>query len=221
VRGATTAHAAALHQALRLVHGIDPSSERGLVDPGGRTDGEIARIILLGAGVSADRIDARADRVREECCRIYASGAGEDLSHTVLPGVRELLTELAGRNDVRLALVTGNFEAVARLKLRQARLSSFFTGGPGAFGSDSEDRAALPALARRRAGAGGVPWPRSDTIVIGDTVRDIACARADGLRCIAVATGPAAADALHGADWVARDAAQVGAVLREQVLARG
>ncbi|HSO98584.1 MAG TPA: haloacid dehalogenase-like hydrolase [Solirubrobacteraceae bacterium] len=221
LRGATAAHAAALHQALRRVHGIDPSSERGLVDPGGRTDGEIARIILLGAGVSADRIDARADRVREECCRIYASEAGEDLSHTVLPGVRELLTALAAREDVRLALVTGNFEPIARMKLRQAGISSFFTGGPGGFGSDAEDRAALPAIARRRAGVGGVPWPRSHTIVIGDTPRDIACARADGLRCIAVATGPFAADSLQSADWLARDTAEVAALLREQVLGPG
>ena len=97
---------------------------------------------------------------------------------------------LTGARGVRLGLVTGNFEPVARLKLRQAGIGSFFAGCPGGFGSDSEDRAGLPAIARRRAGDGGRPFPRERTVVIGDTPRDIACARADGLRCIAVATGP-------------------------------
>jgi phosphoglycolate phosphatase-like HAD superfamily hydrolase len=36
--------------------------------------------------------------------------------------------------------------------------------------------------------------------VIGDTPRDIACARADGLRCLAVATGPFGVDQLGDAD---------------------
>jgi phosphoglycolate phosphatase-like HAD superfamily hydrolase len=43
--------------------------------------------------------------------------------------------------------------------------------------------------------------------VIGDTPRDIACARADGVRCFAVATGPYGVDELAQADAVAGDAA--------------
>ena len=39
-------------------------------------------------------------------------------------------------------------------------------------------------------------------MIIGDTPRDIACARADGVRCIAVATGPFTAAQLPGADVV-------------------
>ncbi len=80
---------------------------------------------------------------------------------------------------MRLALVTGNFEPVARLKLARAGIGRYFPSGQGGFGSDSEDRAALPAIARRRAGPTGIPYPRERTIVIGDTPRDIACARAD------------------------------------------
>jgi phosphoglycolate phosphatase-like HAD superfamily hydrolase len=220
--GATAAHAAALHQALRTVHGIDPSSERGLVNPAGRTDGEIARLILLGAGVSAERIDARADQVRTECCRIYAERATEDLSRFVLPGVPALLDGLGSRgDDVRLALVTGNYEAVARVKLRQAGIGQPFSGCPGGFGSDSEDRTALPGIARRRAGSAARPWPREHTVVIGDTPRDIACARADGVRCLAVSTGPHDASSLAGADWVAAGAGEVDEILRGQVLGSG
>ena len=101
-----------------------------------------------------------------------------------------------------LALLTGNYEAVARLKLARAGIGKYFPTAQGAFGSDSEDRAALPAIARRRAGTAGRPYPRSETIVIGDTPRDIACARADGLRVVAVACGPFTASELGDADAV-------------------
>ena len=53
----------------------------------------------------------------------------------------------------------------------------------------------------------------ADTIVIGDTPRDIACARADGVRVIAVATGPYRADQLTAADAVCRDVREVAALL--------
>jgi phosphoglycolate phosphatase len=213
--GATRAHAAALHEAIREIHGVDASSERGLVDPAGRTDGEIARLLLLRAGVSAEQIDARADAVAERTARIHARTCEPNLSHTVLPGVAELVSELAAREGVRLGLVTGNYEAVARAKLHAAGIDAPFAGCPGGFGSDSEDRAGLPPIARRRAGRAGVSWPRADTIVIGDTPRDIACARADDLRCLALSTGPGGAEGLDGADWVAAGAAEAGEILRD------
>jgi phosphoglycolate phosphatase-like HAD superfamily hydrolase len=45
--------------------------------------------------------------------------------------------------------------------------------------------------------------------VIGDTPRDIACAQADGVRCLAVASGPYGTSELVGADEVVSDAAGV------------
>jgi len=186
---------------------VDPRAHARGVVPAGRTDGEIARLLLLVAGVDARTIDERAGDVREVCCREYAQRCPSDLAGTVLPGVPELLAWLAGREDVALALVTGNYEPVARLKLKRAGLGGWFAPGQGGFGSDSEDRAALPAIARRRAGHGGVSHPRARTVVIGDTPRDIACARADGVRCLAVATGGYDATQLARADAVATDAA--------------
>jgi phosphoglycolate phosphatase len=212
VRGAAVAHAEALHAAIRDVHHVDPVSSR-LVDPAGRTDGEIARILLLDAGVSAERIDELADQVREQCCRAYGTLCPPDLSHTVVPGIPELLAWLAGVPGVRLGLLTGNYEGVARVKLGRAGIASAFASAPGAFGSDAEDRAALPHIARRRAGASGTPYPRSRTVVIGDTPLDIACARADGVRCVAVTTGRHGADELSGADAVATDAQDLRHVL--------
>lgn len=203
------------------MHGIH-GADAVVLAPAGRTDGEIARLILLGHGVSAERIDARAGDVREACCAAYARLATDDLSHTVLPGVNELLERLSDRGELRLALLTGNFEPVARIKLERAGIGRFFARGQGAFGSDSEDRTDLPAIARRRAGRAGRasgraarPHPREHTVVIGDTPRDIACARADGVRCLAVATGPHAAAELKGADGVAARAGELEPLIEE------
>jgi phosphoglycolate phosphatase len=213
---ATDAHARALHEALREVHGVDPTRLDAGFSFAGRTDGEIARGYLLVAGVSAARIDERAADVRAACCERYALTCPSDLSEFVLPGVPELLSWLAELSSApRLALLTGNYEPVARLKLARAGIGGFFEPGQGAFGSDSEDRAALPAIARRRAGSPGSPFPRDQTIVIGDTPRDIACARADGVRCFAVASGASPADELTAADSLASDAFQ----LRDQLAA--
>ena len=212
---AARAHSEALHAALEAVHGVDSASLTRPFSPAGRTDAEIARGLLLTAGVSARRIDERADDVRQECCRIYAELCPPSLADKVLPGVVALLDWLSGVDRVRLSLVTGNFEPVARLKLSRAGLGHHFPSGQGGFGSDSEDRTDLPPIARRRAGSGGVSYPRERTIVIGDTPRDIACARADGLRCFAVATGPFEIADLAGADAAVADATGLRAVFED------
>jgi len=216
--GAADEHRDAIYEALRVVHGVTRPGRRAMA-VAGRTDADIVRGLLLNAGVSAERIDARADDVRIAACEAYARLVPDDLSHRVPPGMRELLEQLHARDGTLLALVTGNFEPIARLKLRSAAIGRFFARGQGGFGSDHEDRAELPAIARRRAGAadGGAPWPRRRTIVIGDTPRDIACARADDVRVVAVATGPYSLEQLREADAVARDARELGEVLEEML----
>ncbi|HMI69407.1 MAG TPA: haloacid dehalogenase-like hydrolase [Solirubrobacteraceae bacterium] len=198
---ATAAHAAAVHEALREVYGIgDLSAVR--VEAAGRTDYEIGRAICLQLGISADRFDAGREDFRIACVAAYARLCPDDLSEFVAPGVTDVLEALAARDDTRLALLTGNLEPIARLKIGRAGLGRFFEPGQGGFGSDHEDRTELPAIARRRAGR----YPRARTVVIGDTPRDIACARADGVRCIAVATGPYGPEDLADADVVLRSA---------------
>lgn len=199
----------AMLAALSEVHGIDTGAIRTRIETDGRTDGEIARAILVGAGVSRERIDALAESVRESCCRSAARLLPDDLSCAVLPGIEELLDRLNAQEGLKLGLLTGNYEQIARLKLARAGIGGVFAPGQGAFGSDAEDRTALPGIARRRAGTAGSPYPRRETIVIGDTPRDIACARADGVRCVAVATGSFTSEALAAADVVAGDAVEL------------
>jgi phosphoglycolate phosphatase-like HAD superfamily hydrolase len=170
--------------------------------------------MLLAAGVGAEEIDARAAEVAERAVAAYAELCPADLSPRLAPGVAELLEALAGRpSEFSLSLVTGNLEPVARLKLERAGIGHHFPGGQGGFGSDHHSRAELPPIARAR--MSDPPWPRERTVVIGDTPRDIACARADEVLVAAVATGPFAVEALADADAVADDARSLLPVLED------
>jgi len=204
---ASQAHRDAIYEGLREIFGVaDPGAVP--VDAAGRTDSAIARGILEQTGGHAG-FDADAERFRAACVSAYERRCPPSLARHVAPGIPELLAGLAGLaglGGARASLVTGNYEPIARLKLARAGLGHHFAAGQGGFGSDAEDRALLPEIARRRAGSRGSAHPREQTIVIGDTPRDIACARADGVRVYAVATGPYPAAALAGADAVFEDA---------------
>ncbi len=196
LQNASREHAESLLHALDRVHGIGAPS--GAIDAAGRTDLAIARTILLAAGVSAERIEDGAEEVRAITCEEYANRCPGDLSGLLAPDADDVVTELSADERFHLSLVTGNLEPVARLKLMRAGIGHHFPRGQGGFGSDHEDRAELPPIARRRAGG----RPREQTVVIGDTPRDIACARSDGLAVIAVATGPYGRRELESADVV-------------------
>ena len=188
------------------------------VEAAGRTDGAIIRDLLATAGVAEEDFAARWAEVQAAAVEAFGELCLPDLSGHVAPGIVELLGELAGREtDFRLSLVTGNLEPVARLKLARAGIGDHFEPGQGGFGSDHASRAELPPIARARAGG----WPRDRTVVIGDTPRDIACARADEVRVVAVATGPFAVDALADADAVVDDARALLPVLEDYLTSDG
>jgi phosphoglycolate phosphatase len=219
--GAATEHAMAMRRALHEVYGVgDPQgSAEGLpkVAAAGRTDLEIARETLMLCGRSARTIDDGLERLVACCIREYALSAPEDLSERVVPGIPQLLAQLDGLEQVRLSLVTGNLEPIARSKLKRAGLGGYFPSGQGGFGSDSEDRSDLPGIARARAGADGAQYPRERTVVVGDTPLDVACARADGVRCLAVCSGSYGPDELSDADGVAEDTIRLRELLEREL----
>jgi phosphoglycolate phosphatase-like HAD superfamily hydrolase len=196
-------HREALLGALRDVYALE-NPARHRVSAAGRTDSQIARDIALAGGLPSERFDALLPELQRACVEAFERHCPPRL--TPAPGVPELLRALASDPELRLSLLTGNYELVARAKLERAGIGHYFPAGQGAFGSDAEQRELLGPIARARAGAPGPPYPREQTTIIGDTPLDIACARADGLGVIAVATGPYAADALSAADAVADDA---------------
>jgi phosphoglycolate phosphatase-like HAD superfamily hydrolase len=206
---ASKEHAEAIHAAIKRVYHV--AIPDGQVEAAGRTDIAIARSILTLAGVSAERVDQRLLAFRAAAVEEYARRVPRDLSDHLGPHVPRVLEELGQRAGVRHSLVTGNLEPIARMKLRAAGIGAHFPKGQGGFGSDAEDRAELPDIARARAGN----HPADDTVVIGDTPRDIACARADGVRVAAVGTGPFAVSELAGADAVVDDARALLPVLED------
>src|SRR5204863_10188674 len=115
----------------------------------------------------------------------------------VMPGIRELLQILERREDVLLGLLTGNFQAGARIKLEHFDLWRYFRCG--AFGDNAPDRNGLMPRALARVADCGDSFEAADAVVIGDTPLDIACAKAGGARSIGVATGSNGVDELRAA----------------------
>ena len=133
-----------------------------------------------------------------------------------LNGAQDLVQRLVTHDDAQLALLTGNLEAMAYLKVGAIGFDR--THFPfGAFGSDAEDRNALPHIALDRAAAhAGRSFPAGDAVIIGDTPRDIECGRAAGCMTVAVATGRYDRDALaeHTPDVLLDDLADTDAALQ-------
>jgi len=133
----------------------------------------------------------------------------------LMPGVRELLAELSADPAMHAALLTGNYETAAHLKLAHFGVGDYFSWG--AFGEDSPDRAELAKVALRRAAARTVPRAACENaVVIGDTPHDVACARAIGARVIAVATGGYSVEQLaaSGADSIVDDLTDTDTIVR-------
>jgi phosphoglycolate phosphatase len=186
---------------------------RGIPMPG-RTDKWIVSDAAVAHGISPDH-PALADFPAVYLEHLTRELEVPSLRKAIMPGVRELLDALHERDDVYLALLTGNYEAAARLKLRYFDLWRYFACG--AFGDHAPDRnGLLPQAVARVAASGGPTFLPADIVVIGDTPLDVACAAAGGARSMAVATGLHSVDELRaaGADVVLQDLADTPHVLR-------
>ena len=110
----------------------------------------------------------------------------------VLPGVRDALEALAGRDGIVSSVLTGNTQASGRAKLEAFGLTGLLDLDAAAWAEDADERAGLPTVAWDRAQAEhNVRFGPSNTIVVGDSPADVTAARANGIRCIGVATGKA------------------------------
>lgn len=179
--------------ALESVYGYDGDLSR--YDFSGRTDPQIARMVLRDHGLGDDAIDAHLPRLWE----IYLERLDRNIAGgrvDALPGMRELVDALHAHDGVVLALLTGNIEPGARLKLGGANLNRYFPFG--AFGSDSADRNELPPVAVRRASERcGQRFEGRDVVIIGDSIYDVRCGAPYDATTIAVASGKTPAETLR------------------------
>ncbi|HEX6160321.1 MAG TPA: HAD family hydrolase [Thermoanaerobaculia bacterium] len=183
----------AFKEALESVYGYD--RDLSVYDFSGRTDPQIAFMVLRDAGFTDETIAAKIDTLWE----VYLAGLARNATPgrvKVLPGMRELVEALAERDDVTLALLTGNIEPGARLKLAGPSLNDYFPFG--AFGSDSPDRQQLPPIAMRRASEMYGHEVRGENVVIlGDSIYDVRCGVPYEATTIAIASGKTPAEKLR------------------------
>lgn len=161
---------------------------------GGKTDPAIVAEIFetrLGRAPTADEttafLDAYLPQLRD---RLATTGVH------VLDGVTATLETFAAAG-VAMGVATGNIRAGADAKLAAAKLDGWFAFG--GYGCDSHVRAELVARAIERARERALT---GEVVVVGDTIHDIAAARACGATVCAVATGTDPADRLGHADAV-------------------
>jgi len=179
------------------------------VEYAGRLDPLIVHDLLLANGQepSLANMLALRDGYRKHLALKLPTATGA----RALPGVNELIDALESR--AALGLLTGNYQDTGSLKLRACGIDP--DRFPiSAWGDESPhtppDRAHLPPVAlrryRERFGRDAEP---GRCAIIGDTPHDIRCAKVNGLRVLAVATGMFSQEALAaaGADRVAPDLA--------------
>jgi phosphoglycolate phosphatase len=126
------------------------------------------------------------------------------------PGAAEAVTALARRENVVLGVATGKSQRGVRAVLARHGLLQHFITIKTADDAPSKPDPGMVLAAMRDAGVGA-----SDTVVVGDTIYDIAMARAAGAAAIGVTWGyhPGAALAQAGAFAVLEEFAALGDTL--------
>lgn len=203
----------AFDRAFRDVLGWDDATT-GL-NFGGMTDPLIVRTVFARRGLTeAAAMEAVARLLPSYVRHLERELEAKDVTRT-LPGVRPLLDALLPRHgtDAALAVLTGNVQAGAHLKLRANGLHGYFAFG--AYGDDGHRRSDLLPVALERARAAvGRDFPMHHVVVVGDTPADIEVARTHGACVVAVATGASPREELeaHRPDALLDDLSRVDAV---------
>lgn len=165
-----------------------------VVDFSGRLDPSILREIAAHGGYTVD------DAAHASFRRVYREFLVEEIARAerrieALPGVLELLARLRAERPAVLGLLTGNYPETAAIKLRAVGIEPDWFE-VSAYGHMAEERPGLVQVALAQLAARVAP---GDVIVVGDTVRDVHCAVANGSVCVAVCTGGNTAAELAGA----------------------
>lgn len=186
-RAARTVFAGALTEVFGTCGDVETFAFEGKLDP------MIVRELLLAAGVPEETVlSRRAEALALYLDRLEAALAVE--RPVLKPGVAAVLDGVALTGGVVPALLTGNVERGARIKLSAVGLWERFAFG--AFGDEAPRREDLGPVALEKARRLGHAFTGSDCVVVGDAPQDVACALALGARIVAVATGKTPAERL-------------------------
>jgi phosphoglycolate phosphatase len=142
----------------------------------------------LGKGAAQFPVASLAEHYRLAFHAMRESGADIE---PLYPGARGAVDALAARDDVVLGIATGKSQRGVRLVLGHHGLLNRFVTIQTADDAPSKPDPGMVIAAMREAGAAP-----QDTVVVGDTVFDIAMARAAGASAIGVSWGYHARDSL-------------------------
>jgi phosphoglycolate phosphatase len=159
----------------------------------GMLDRDILTAMLANAGASPALIRRAMPAMVAMAQKLYARSC-PDLRRKVCPGARMLLYKLS-RRGIPTGLVTGNLTRIGWTKMERAGLKKYLRFG--AFAERARDRAGLVRIAVRHARDEGWIDRTSPVVLVGDHPNDIAAARANGIRSVAVATGVVGAEELN------------------------
>lgn len=200
----------ALRLAIRDYFGVEDDMKD--IEIAGRTDTYIARRLLekYDREITNEEIQKILARYVVHLGTLLPQGEGR-----VMPGIVPLLEAMKDREDVSLALLTGNLARGAEMKLTHYGVWHYFRFG--AYADDHYDRNQLSPVALTRAREHhGHDFDPGRVFVLGDTPHDIACARVIGAQALAVATGGFTHESLvpHQPDLLFHDLSDVPGVVK-------
>ena len=176
------------------------------VDFSGRLDPLILEDLLVLNGV--DPSPESVDQLRAHYIEVMSQAINSSGQVRALPGAATLVEEVGQPVGFTRGVLTGNYLETGTAKLQAAgwgdgcfQLSVWGDESP----SRPHSRDQLPGVAiSRYAQQLGTAAGGERVVILGDTVHDIACARAHGCSAIAVATGTYSVEQLGaaGADLV-------------------
>jgi phosphoglycolate phosphatase len=155
------------------------------IRPNGMTDSQIIFEILKINNLSAMFTKKRVDTAIKIMGNYYVENAYKE-KITLMPGEMNLLDTLK-REGYLVGVLSGNIEMVGRQKLADALISEYFSFA--AFGDMSTSRSELVDFAEKDMQKQGFEAQKNQFIIIGDSIRDIECARDSKLPSIGIATG--------------------------------
>lgn len=152
----------------------------------GKTDRSIIHDLIRRAGIQNGIAD-KARCMNERYIALLKPALAGAHNFLVYPHAREVLEQFSRDSNLELALLTGNLEQGARLKLEHAGLWHYFRWG--VYGEVSEDRNDLAREALSSITAKNGPTDPRRIVIIGDTVSDIRCGQAIGATTVAYSAG--------------------------------
>jgi phosphoglycolate phosphatase len=204
-------HDEAARQLFQRIFGVDARLSN--IDYAGKSLFESFRQLAKLNNISEDKFLSLKGELLQGYEDAFARNIPVDDSKYILPGVKQLLTELAETENI-IMLYTGDSRAIVKAVFNATGLGKYFSGC--FYGTEVDKRADMVTLALKRAKElTGKDFKGKDIVIIGDSLRDIEVSKQFDALMISVATGVYSENELRksGADYIFKDLSDYRQVL--------